>query len=261
MIPIDLKDKVAIVTGSTQGIGLGIARMLSKAGCHVAGCGMSENDSEKVATFNDVVSKNNRKPYYQKVDIRSENNILQFVDSVVDHFGRIDILISNAGKNMFTAPQNCSSDFWDENNDLNLKSHWLISKACYSELKKNHGFVLLMTSNHAFSTIPDCFPYNVSKAAIVGLVNSLAVQWGPEVRVIGMAPGFIETEGGKSWFQSFPDADAKRQQVVNIHPVKKLGTVDEIGAFCAFLASEYAEFITGTTFLVDGGRSALMQDI
>lgn len=261
MLKIDLQDKVAIVTGSTQGIGLGIARMLAKAGCHIAGCGISKVNSEKANMFRSVVEKSNRKAFYQSIDVKKEDDILGFVQATQSFFGRIDILISNAGKNMFTAPEDCGADFWNEDNHLNLRSHWLISKACYQELKKHNGFILLMTSNHADATLPNCFPYNVSKAGIVGMVKALAIQWGPKVRVIGMAPGFIQTESSEDWFGSFPDPETKKQEVLNIHPLKRLGNVDEIGAFCAFLASDYANFITGTTYLIDGGRSALLQDV
>ena len=261
MIPINLHGKVAIVTGSNQGLGLGIARMLAKAGCHVAGCGMSSPETEKVISFIKVVEENDKKAYYQVVDVKSEVDINSFIGNVIDQFGKIDILISNAGKNFFSSPETCELDFWDENQELNLRSHWLISKACHSELKRNRGFILLMTSNHAYSSLPDCFPYNVAKAGIIGMVQALAVQWGPDVRVLGLAPGFIETEGGENWFQSFPDPEKKKQEVIDIHPVKKLGTADEIGAFCAYLSSGYADFMTGTTYLIDGGRSAIMQDI
>ena len=180
---------------------------------------------------------------------------------MIRHFGRIDFLISNAGVNRFTAPEDCETAFWEENMELNLKSHWLISKACYAQLKATRGTVMLMTSNHAYATLPDCFPYNVAKAGITGMVKALAVQWGPEIRVIGLAPGFINTEGGDKWFESFPDPAKKREEVVAIHPAGKLGTVEEVGAFTAFLCSGYAGFMTGTTYLMDGGRSAVMQDM
>ncbi|MDX9880579.1 MAG: SDR family oxidoreductase [Prolixibacteraceae bacterium] len=261
MIPIDLQGKVAIVTGSTQGLGLGIARKLAEAGCHVAGCGTSAADSEKVLSFKTVVKKSARESYYQVVDVKSERDINRFVENVIARFGKVDILISNAGKNMFTFPETCDLKLYEENDALNLRSHWLISKACYPELKRNKGSIVLITSNHAYATLPGCFPYNVAKAGIIGLVQALAIEWGPEIRVLALAPGFIETEAGESWFQSFPDPERKKQEIRNIHLVKKFGTVDEIGAFCAFLCSEYAGFVTGTTYLIDGGRSAVMQDI
>ena len=261
MLTIDLEGKVAIVTGSTQGIGFGIAKVLSRAGCNVAGCGLSDENSLKVTRFVDEITKEGRNVFYKKTDVKSETDINLFVNEVYEKYGKIDFLISNAGVNMFTSPEDCGSSFWDENMDLNLKSHWMISKACYPYLKKQNGVILLMTSNHAFSTIPDCFPYNVLKSGIDGLVRALAVQWSSNVRVIGIAPGFIETEGGDEWFKSFQNPDKKKEEVLGIHPTRKLGTVQEVGALCSFLCTHYADFITGTTYLIDGGRSAMIQDI
>ena len=101
---------------------------------------------------------------------------------------------------------------------------------------------------------------NVTKTAITGLVRSLTIEWGPKIRTVGVAPGFIDTAGNDTWFNSFPDAMAERQRTINLHPVKKIGTVEEVGALCVYLASPMAGFISGTTILMDGGRSALMQD-
>lgn len=261
MLSIDLSDKVAIITGSTQGIGLGIAKVFAKAGCTIVGCGTSGSTSAKAQNFVTTFKNEGAIAFYKQVDIRQENEINDFVADVATKFGKIDYLISNAGVNRFSAPEKCTSEFWDENSQLNLKSHWLISKACYPYLKQANGVALLMTSNHAYATLPDCFPYNVSKAGITGMVRALAVQWGPDVRVLGLAPGFIETEGGEKWFESFPDPEQKRQEIRNIHPTHKMGTVEQVGAFTAFLCSDYAAFMNGTTYLMDGGRSAVMQDI
>ena len=117
-----------------------------------------------------------------------------------------------------------------------------------------------MTSNHAYQTIPGCFPYNVTKTALTGLVRSLAIEWGPAIRTIGLAPGFIDTPGNQQWFNSFPDPEKERERTINLHPVKRIGTTEEIGAWCVFLTSNYAAFASGTTYVIDGGRSALMQD-
>ena len=88
----------------------------------------------------------------------------------------------------------------------------------------------------------------------------MALELAPEVRTIGLAPGFIDTDGNNKWFNSFPDPQVERQRTINLHPVKKIGTVEEVGAFCIFLASQWAGFACGTTYLLDGGRSAVMQD-
>ena len=261
MLAIDLTNRVAIITGSTQGTGAGIAEILAKAGCHIAGCSRKNEKDPIVSEFKHTIQKYNKKVFYKSVDLKNVNQIESFVEDVRSFFGRIDILVSNAGKNMFSNPEECDEAFWNENIKINLESHWLISKACKEEIAKNNGSIIIMTSNHAYSTLPGCFPYNVTKAGLTGLVKALAVEWAGYIRVNGIAPGFIETKGGDLWFDTFPDPEAKRKQIIDIHPVKKLGTPAEIGAICAFLASDYAGFITGTTVLVDGGRSALLQDV
>ena len=120
--------------------------------------------------------------------------------------------------------------------------------------------IIIITSNHAFSTIPGCFPYNVAKTALTGLVRSLTIEWAPAIRTVGIAPGFIDTPGNQAWFNAHDQPEEERARTVNLHPVKKLGTPEEIGAWCVFLASPYASFSAGTTYVIDGGRSAIMQD-
>jgi len=135
-----------------------------------------------------------------------------------------------------------------------------LAKLCKPYLEQNTGVIIIMTSNHAFSTIPGCFPYNVSKTALTGLVRSLAIEWAPRIRTVGLAPGFIDTPGNRQRFNSLPDPEKERQRTIDLQPVKKLGTPEEAGALCVFLASEYAAFASETTYLLDGGRNALMQD-
>lgn len=92
----------------------------------------------------------------------------------------------------------------------------------------------------------------------MSLVRAMAVEWGPSIRTIGLAPGFIDTPENQKWFDSFPDASHERQKTIDRHPVKRLGTPEEIGGWCVFLTSSYASFASGSTYLIDGGRSALM---
>ena len=262
MLGIDLSGRVAIVTGSSRGIGFGVAKMLAQAGCHVAGCSLQERSSERVEQFLNIVESFGCQSFYQKCDITNPDDIQDFVSAVVERFDTIDILVSNAGVNVFKGVDDCSLDDWTFNINLNLRSHWLISKACRPYLQKSPygGSIVIMTSNHAYNSISGCFPYNTTKTALLGLVNAMSLEWKNRIRVNGLAPGFIDTEGGDSWFHTFENPNAEKQRTIDRHLVPKLGSVDEVGAFCAFLASDYASFMTGTTYLMDGGRSAIMQD-
>jgi len=261
MLSIDLNNRRAIVTGVTSGIGAAIANKLAEAGCHVAGCGSSIADSAGAKGFIESVESHGREALYFQVDLATREGPAAFVSSVVKKWDTLDILISNAGRNVFKGAEDCSEEAWDECMQLDLAAHWRIAKACLPGLKKAKAPVIqVIGSNHGSNTIPGCFPYNVAKAGLRGLVQSLSIEWGPHVRTVGIAPGFIDTAGNQTWFDSFPDPEAERKRTESMHPVGRIGTPEEIGALCAFLASPYAGFISGTTLLVDGGRSALMQD-
>lgn len=258
---IDFSDKVVLITGVSSGIGLGVARSFAHAGAIVVGCSRKPCGDQTVDRFKETVELAGGKAHYVQVDVTNPSDLVHYIDETVARFGRIDVVVSNAGVNVFEGAEGCSEEKWQYNLDLNLASHWRLAKAAKPYLEaSDHGVVLLMTSNHAYSSIPGCFPYNVTKTAITGLVRSLTIEWGPKIRTVGVAPGFIDTPGNDSWFNSFPDPEAERQRTIDLHPVKKIGTVDEVGDLCVYLASPTASFISGTTILMDGGRSALMQD-
>ncbi len=261
MLNINLEGKTVLITGVSSGVGQGVAKVFAKAGCNVAGCGRSSEDSQGVVDFFNILKEEGAKGIYLSVDITSSKDQEALIDKTIVAFGGIDILISNAGVNVFEGAENCTLENWEYNMNLNLKSHWMLSQKCKPWLEKNgNGVIILMTSNHSDYTIPGCFPYNVTKTAIKGLVQSLALEWSPKIRTVGIAPGFIDTPGNQKWFDSFPDAEVERKRTVDLHPVKKLGTTEDVGNFCVFLASDLASFISGSTYLMDGGRSAIMQD-
>lgn len=260
-ISIDFKNKVVLITGVSSGIGLGAAREFARAGAHVAGCSRKAANDTCIDTFRKVVEQEGVQVLYVQADVTQAEELKLLVQETIRTFGRIDILVSSAGANVFKGAAPCTEDEWQYNIDLNLASHWRLAQLCRPYLAESgEGVILLMTSNHAFSSIPGCFPYNVTKTAITGLVRSLTIEWGPQIRTVGIAPGFIDTAGNDTWFDSFPDAEQERQRTINLHPVKRIGTVEEVGDLCVYLASPMARFISGTTILMDGGRSALMQD-
>lgn len=256
MFQIDLTGKTVVITGVTTGIGASIAKMFAKAGANISGCATSADGGD----FTKVISETPEKTLYTQCDVTKEEDLQKFIQNTMETFGRIDVLVSNAGQNVFEGAANCDEAHWQQNMELNLASHWRLTKLCKPHLEKNNGVIIIMTSNHAYSSIPGCFPYNVTKTALTGLVRSLAIEWRPTIRTVGIAPGFIDTPGNQKWFDSFPDPETERQRTIDLHPVKKIGSPEEIGAWCVFLSSEYASFASGVTYLIDGGRTALMQD-
>ena len=260
-LEINLTGKRALVTGVSSGIGAAIASALAQAGCDVAGCGSRAADDAGARTFVNVVQAHGRTAHYFSVNLATATGPAEFVNFAAQKLGGLDIVISNAGRNIFKGAAQCTEADWAECMNLDLASHWRLARAAKPHLDAaKPGVVIVIGSNHAWGTIPGCFPYNVAKAGLLGLVQSLAIEWGKSIRTVGIAPGFIDTAGNDAWFNSFPDPAAERARTEHLHPVGRIGSVAEIGALCAFLASVHAGFISGTTLLVDGGRGALMQD-
>lgn len=261
MLSIDLTRRNALVTGVTSGIGSAVAEKLARAGCHVAGCGRSAPESDGARAFLGSVRQEGREALYFQADLADPAGPVHFAEYVTRKWPCIDILISNAGRNIFKGAESCTEADWNECMQLDLAAHWRIAKACLPALRRAESPVVeIIGSNHAWHSIPGCFPYNVAKAGLLGLVQSLAIEWGPQIRSVGIAPGFIDTAGNQAWFDSFPDPEKERRRTEAMHPVRRIGNPGELGALCAFLASAHASFIAGTMILVDGGRSALMQD-
>ena len=259
-LTIDLKGKIALVTDVTSGIGLGIAKMMAKAGCTVIGCAEQSETSDVAQRFLAEMESFDAHTDYFKADMVVTEDIDGLVSDITSDYGRLDILVSNADQNVFTRLENSTEKDWQFNLDLNLSAHWRLAKRCKSLLEGNNGVIIVMASNHAFAGISGCAPYNIVKTALTGLVRSLAIESGPGIRTIVIAPGFIDPPGKQQWFNSFIRTEEERQRTIDLHPVKKLGTVEEIGGWCVFLSSKYAGFASGTTYLIDGGRNAVLRD-
>lgn len=259
---IDLSNYRALVTGVSSGIGAGIAEALAQAGCDVAGCGLESTDSEGAQSFIITVEGHERRAFYQSLDISDANSARSFVDWAATQLGGIDLVISNAGRNFFKGVEKATDVDWQANINLNLAAHWRVAQAAKPFLDASPApVVVIITSNHSLYTMPNSFPYNVAKAGLVAMVQSLAIEWGPHIRAVGIAPGFIDTPLAEAWFNEFPDSAAKRKQIENLHPVGRLGTPNDVGALCVFVCSPLAGNISGNTILIDGGRGAVMQDV
>jgi NAD(P)-dependent dehydrogenase (short-subunit alcohol dehydrogenase family) len=260
-LTIDLTARKALVSGVTSGIGAGIAHRLAQAGCDVAGCGRCEPSDPGALSFLREVESAGRRAFYRRCDLAEPDAAARWVGAAAAELGGVDILVSNAGRNVFVGAIKCDDATWQECMDLNRAAHWRLARAARPHLEQGTlPVIVVITSNHACQTLPGCFPYNVSKAGLLAVVQSLAIEWGPRIRAVGIAPGFIDTPGNDAWFGSFADPAAERRRTAQAHPVGRIGTAAEVGSLCAFLASEHAGFISGTTLLVDGGIGARMQE-
>lgn len=260
-LAIDLTNYRILVTGASSGVGLGMAQALFAAGADVAGCGLEADTKDGVRAFFQSAQAHGRRAFYLQTDVAEANAARQCVAWAASQLGGLDCAVSNAGRNFFKGAAHTTEADWQANAELNLAAHWRMAQAAKPFLDQApQPVILITTSNHAYYTMRDCFPYNVAKAGLTAMVQSLAIEWGPHIRAVGIAPGFIHTPLAEAWFNEFPDPAAKHAAITALHPVGRIGTPADVGALCAFLCSPLAGYISGNTILIDGGRNAVMQD-
>lgn len=248
--PDRLAGNVAIVTGSTRGIGAEIARRFAREGATVVVCGRTDSRGEAVA---DEITRDGGRAIYAPVDVRDPEMIKDLVATTVDEFGHLDVLVNNAAVQTETSVTDVTLEEWGRVIETDFRAYWLTAK--HAAKTMDSGSIINISSNHAYTTMPDHFPYNAVKSAINGMTRAMALDLGPSIRVNTINPGWIEVERTTEGMTA-----ETRSHLESIHPVGRIGTPADVAGVAAFLASDDAAFVTGASVLVDGGRSAVMQD-
>lgn len=248
--PGRLEDDVAIVTGSTRGIGEGIAKRFAAEGAAVVVTGRSTDDGEAVA---EEIEAAGGDAVFVRADMREPDDIAALVEATVAEFGGLDVLVNNAGVQTETSVTEATIEDWEFVVETDFRSYWLCAKHAAEHM--DEGAIINVSSNHAFQTMPDLFPYNAIKAGINGMTRAMALDLGPEIRANTINPGWILIERTAD---ELPEEE--RDHVESIHPLGRLGTPEDVAGVAAFLASDDAAFVTGAQLLVDGGRTSVMQD-
>jgi 3-oxoacyl-[acyl-carrier protein] reductase len=240
---IDLSGRVALVTGSTRGIGREIAAMLAGAGARVAVSGRSAENAAEVAN---AIGGD---AHGFGCDIANTASAAALVDGVEKHFGSCDILVNNAGITRDNLLMRLKDDDWDAVLDANLRGAFAtIRAASRGMMKKRWGRIINITSVVGITGNKGQANYAASKAGLIGLTKSVAKELASRnILANAIAPGFIETD-----MTAAMTADARTELGAQI-PLRRLGTPGDIAGMCAFLASEHASYITGQLFVVDGG--------
>jgi NAD(P)-dependent dehydrogenase (short-subunit alcohol dehydrogenase family) len=254
-----LKDRVAIITGAGQGIGEAIARRFAEEGAHVVIAELKLDTGEAAAA---ELRIRGYSALAIQTDIADAQQVNHAVERTVKEFGRVDILVNNAGIDVFHPPLDTSDAEWQRCFSVNLDGVWYCCRAVLPYMLQNErGSIINIASVHAFQIIPHCFPYPVTKHAVIGLTRALAVEYGAKnVRVNAICPGYILTQINIDYWNTFPDPTAERQRANEMQPMKRIGTPDEVAWTAVFLASDEAGFITGASIMVDGGGSILYHD-
>ena len=243
-----LKDKVAVITGAAQGIGLGIAERFSAEGARVM---MLDINEEIGRTAADGVPG----ATFFHIDVASKQEINTTVEQIIAENGQIDICVNNAGILRTGAVLEISEEDFDIVLSVNLKGAFLMSQAVGRHMAKaGSGSIINMSSVNGVMTIPTILPYNVSKGGLDQLTRVMAMGLADKgIRVNGIGPGSILTE----MLQQVMSDDEKRNAILSRTPMGRCGEVDEIAKIALFLASEDSSYITGQCIYADGGRMAL----
>lgn len=242
---MQLKNKVAIITGAKQGIGFGIALAFAKEGCNVVVSDIAQVDCEKAAK---KLQKFNVKTLAIACDVSKKNEVDNLINETVKRFGKLDILINNAGIFPSVPFSQMTEDDWDKVLDVNLKSIFLCSQAAVKKMKLG-GKIVNISSIASLVGFEGLVHYCASKGGVNSMIRALALELADKkINVNAVAPGSIETPGATKTMAD----DAKKRYIANI-PWKKMGTPDDIAQATVFLASDKSDYITGQVLVVDGG--------
>ncbi len=255
MNPFDLTGKIAVITGGNGGIGLGMARGLAEAGANLAIVGRNADKSAEAARA--LADATGRVALAFTADVAVEDDCRRLAGEVVEKFGRLDILINNAGINIRRPPQVMTLDEWRRVMDVNLTSAFLLSQCAYPTMKAAGGGKIInigsMTSIFGASFAP---AYAASKGGIVQLTKSLALAWAADkIQVNAILPGWFDTELTQ---QARVEVSGLHDRVLARIPHGRWGTPADIAGTAVWLASPASDYVTGIAVAVDGGYTAML---
>ncbi|UCF99942.1 MAG: glucose 1-dehydrogenase [Spirochaetaceae bacterium] len=249
---LSLRDRIAIVTGASRGLGKAFATALAEAGAHLAIVSRHLDELQDTAA---AVKNCKRDVLTLQADITREDQVREMVRQTVGRFGGIDILVNNAAtERQNLPPEQTTLENWSFVIDTNVNGAFLCAREVGKVMiSQKRGKIINMASISGM-IINKYFhggSYDVSKSAVVALTKALAVEWAKyNVNVIALAPGYYGTTPNKKWFEANPEI---YKQVIDMIPLKRLGTIEELAALVTVLASEVSNYITGSTVVIDGG--------
>ncbi|WP_077624475.1 glucose 1-dehydrogenase [Sediminibacillus massiliensis] len=245
---MDFKDKVVIVTGGGHGIGEAVAKAFASASAKVIIADMDREAADKVVK---EIKKSAGEATSVETDIRFPDQITTLVNSAIDTYGKIDILINNAGVSRFKPVFDLTVEEWDDVINTNLRGTFLCAREAAKRMRENPngGSIVNIASTRAFMSEKDSEAYAATKGGISALTHALSMSLSDDrITVNAISPGWIDTGD----YQKLREIDHEQ------HPSKRVGKPDDIARTCLFLTNPENDFITGENIIVDGGMTRKM---
>lgn len=248
-----LHNKIALITGAGTGIGRAIALGFAREGAKLALVGRREGRLE------DVAKEAGGAPLVLAGDVSQQGYIDRIVEAVNSCFGRLDVVVNNAGVLHVGTAEQITEAQWDQTFNINVRGLWLLSRSVVPHMRKvGGGSIINMASVLGINGARNRAAYASSKGAVILLTKCMAIDHGPDnIRVNAICPAFVETDLTAEVLRKAADPDAVRRERIGAHPIGRLGEPEDITGMAVYLASDESRWVTGTVLPVDGGYLAV----
>lgn len=247
-----MKEKVAVVTGASSGIGRATALLFAKNGAHVVAVGRIQSE---LGSLRDDARQADGSVRTHLVDITEVSQVDRLMIETIEHFGKIDVLVNSAGIIKNGSIEDTTLDDWDKMMNVNLRSMFYLMQKCVPFLVESKGNIVNVSSVTGMRAFPNVLAYCVSKAATDQLTRCTALELAPKgVRVNAVNPGVVITNLHKRGGMTEDNYVKFVENAKNTHPLGRAGTPEEVAELIMFLASDKASWVTGATYAIDGGR-------
>lgn len=251
-----LAGKVAIVTGGGSGIGRATALLFAQEGARVVVADYAPEGGQETVR---MIQQHGGEALFVESDVSNAEDMRRLVQTTVDAYGRIDILVNNAAVTIPASVVDATEEVWDKTMDIDLKGVFLLSKYAIPYLiNGGGGSVINMASMCGLVASPNQAPYSAAKGGVVALTRQMAIDYARyNIRVNGIAPSEVRTPMFLGFINRAPDPEKKMQELVARIPMGRVAEPEEIARAALFLASDESSYITGVTLPVDGGLTAM----
>jgi len=246
-----LKNRVVIITGGGSGIGRACSEEFAKEGARVVIADINFNTAKETMQ---LINDSGGVALAVEADVSNPNSVQKLVNDTIARFSDVHALVNNAAIQVNKTVEDTTFEEWNKQLSINLGGVFLCSKYFLPHLRKTKGNIVNMSSVNGFFVEPSCAGYCATKGAIIALTKAMAIDHGNQgIRVNCICPGYIDAGLAEGYFQSQSDPAKARAEAGKLHALSRIGKPEEVGRVAVFLASDDASFVTGSSFVVDGG--------